>query len=154
METVQIVRIKDVIIEKVSANDEELKRIFGCSKRQAGERRREMQKLPSQQKHLLDSGQLVTIKGFYEYLQYRGTKALEKRNGNKQENEVSRMNLLSRIKNYFSEEVKETNLDWKEVALDLNQSLIETQEKLQEANQEIADLKKIVAIYKEKEKEK
>ncbi|VKJ52572.1 Uncharacterised protein [Streptococcus pneumoniae] len=60
----------------------------------------------------------------------------------------------SRIKNYFSEEVKETNLDWKEVALDLNQSLIETQEKLQEANQEIADLKKIVAIYKEKEKEK
>ncbi|VLU78808.1 Uncharacterised protein [Streptococcus pneumoniae] len=64
------------------------------------------------------------------------------------------MNLLSRIKNYFSEEVEETNLDWKEVALDLNQSLIETQEKLQEANQEIADLKKIVAIYKEKEKEK
>lgn len=64
------------------------------------------------------------------------------------------MNPLSRIKNYFSEEVKETNLDWKEVALDLNQSLIETQEKLQEANQEIADLKKIVAIYKEKEKEK
>ncbi len=64
------------------------------------------------------------------------------------------MNLLSRIKNYFSEEVKETNLDWKEVALDLNQSLIETQEKLQEANQEIAYLKKIVAIYKEKEKEK
>ncbi len=64
------------------------------------------------------------------------------------------MNLLTRIKNYFSEEVEETNIDWKEVALDLNQSLIETQEKLQEANQEIADLKKIVAIYKEKEKEK
>lgn len=61
------------------------------------------------------------------------------------------MNLLTRIKSYFSEEVEETNLDWKEVALDLNQSLIETQEKLQEANQEIADLKKIVAIYKEKE---
>lgn len=64
------------------------------------------------------------------------------------------MNLLSRIKNYFSEEVKETNLDWKEVALDLNQSLIESQEKLQNANQRIADLEKIVAIYKEKEKEK
>lgn len=30
------------------------------------------------------------------------------------------MNLLTRIKNYFSEEVEETNLDWKEVALDLN----------------------------------
>lgn len=64
------------------------------------------------------------------------------------------MNLLTRIKNYFSEEVEETNLDWRVVALDLNQSLIETQEKLQEANQEIADLNKIVAIYKEKEKTK
>ncbi len=64
------------------------------------------------------------------------------------------MNLLARIKNYFSEEVEETNLDWRVVALDLNQSLIETQEKLQEANQEIADLNKIVAIYKEKEKAK
>lgn len=61
------------------------------------------------------------------------------------------MNLLTRIKNYFSEEVEETNLDWRVVALDLNHSLIETQEKLQEANQEIADLKKVVAIYKEKE---
>lgn len=64
------------------------------------------------------------------------------------------MNLLARIKNYFSEEVEEANLDWKEVALDLNQSLIETQEKLQNANQRIADLEKIVAIYKEKEKTK
>ena len=64
------------------------------------------------------------------------------------------MNLLARIKNYFSEEVEETNLDWRVVALDLNQSLIETQEKLQNANQRIADLEKIVAIYKEKENSK
>lgn len=63
METVQIVRIKDVIIEKISANDEELERIFGCSKRQAGDMRREMKKLPSQQKYLRNDGQLVTIKG-------------------------------------------------------------------------------------------
>ena len=49
---------------------------------------------------------------------------------------------------------KETNLDWRVVALDLNQSLIETQEKLQNANQRIADLEKIVAIYKEKENSK
>ena len=77
-----------------------------------------------------------------------------KRNEKKQEDEVGRMNLLTRIKNYFSEDVEETNLDWKEVALDLNQSLIETQEKLQKANQEIADLKEIVAIYKEKENAK
>ena len=76
---------------------------------------------------------------------------MEKRNGEKQENEVSRMNLLTRIKNYFSKEVEETNLDWRVVALDLNQSLIETQEKLQNANQRIANLEKIVAIYKEKE---
>jgi len=44
------------------------------------------------------------------------------------------MKLLAKIMTYFSEEVEETNLDWKEVALDLNQSLIETQEKLQNAN--------------------
>lgn len=60
------------------------------------------------------------------------------------------MNLLTRIKNYFSEEVEETNLDWKVVALDLNQALIKTQEKLQEANQRIADQDKIIKIYKEK----
>ena len=64
------------------------------------------------------------------------------------------MNLLTRIKNYFSEEVEETNLDWRVVALDLNQSLIETQEKLQNANQRIANLENIVAIYKEKENSK
>ena len=61
------------------------------------------------------------------------------------------MNLLARIMNYFSEEAVETNLDWKVVALDLNQALIETQEKLQEANQRIADQDKIIKIYKEKE---
>lgn len=60
------------------------------------------------------------------------------------------MNLLTKIKNYFSEEVEETNLDWKVVALDLNQSLIETQGKLQEANQRIADQDKIIKIYEEK----
>lgn len=74
------------------------------------------------------------------------------------------MKLLARIKNYFLEEVvednldlkevQEINLDWKEVALDLNQSLIESQEKLQNANQRIADLEKIVAIYKEMENAK
>lgn len=61
------------------------------------------------------------------------------------------MNLLTRIKNYFSEEVEETNLDWKVVALDFNQALIETQEKLQEANQEIYDLKQEIAASKYKE---
>lgn len=60
------------------------------------------------------------------------------------------MKLLAKIMNYFSEVVKETNLDLRVVALDLNQSLIETQEKLQEANQRIADQDKIIKIYKEK----
>ena len=40
--------------------------------------RREMKKLPSQQKHLRNDGQLVTIKGFDEYLQYRGTQTWKK----------------------------------------------------------------------------
>lgn len=61
------------------------------------------------------------------------------------------MNLLAKIMNYFSEKVEETNLDWKVVALDLNKALIKAQEKLQEANQEIADLKKTVEILKEKQ---
>ena len=71
------------------------------------------------------------------------------RNEKKQENEVSRMNFLTKIKNWLE---KEINTDWRVVALDLNRSLIETQEKFQNVNQRIADLEKIVAIYKEKEK--
>ena len=73
---------------------------------------------------------------------------MEKRNGEKQENEVGRMNILTKIKDWLS---KEINTDWKVVALDLNRALIDLQEKYQRANQRIADLEKIVAIYKEKE---
>lgn len=58
------------------------------------------------------------------------------------------MNLLVRLKNWLS---KEINTDWRIVALDLNQALIETQAKLQQANQRIADQDKIIKIYKEKE---
>lgn len=76
---------------------------------------------------------------------------MEERNGKKQENEVSRMNLLARIKNWLG---KEINTDWRIVALDLNRALIDLQEKYQQANQHIADLENIVAIYKEKEKVK
>ena len=61
------------------------------------------------------------------------------------------MKLFTQIKLKLEGVIKSVNLNWKEVALDLNQSLIETQEKLQNANQRIADLEKIVAIYKEKE---
>ena len=73
---------------------------------------------------------------------------MEERNGKKQENEVSRMNFLTKIKNWLE---KEINTDWRIVALDLNRVLIDLQEKYQQANQHIADLEKIVAIYKEKE---
>ena len=76
---------------------------------------------------------------------------MEKRNGEKQENEVSRMNFLTKIKNWLE---KEINTDWRIVALDLNRALIDLQEKYQQANQRIADLEGIVAIYKEKENSK
>lgn len=61
------------------------------------------------------------------------------------------MNLLVRLKNWLS---KEINTDWRIVALDLNRALIDLQEKYQQANQRIADLENIVAIYKEKENAK
>jgi len=64
------------------------------------------------------------------------------------------MRLLNKIKLYFSGIIEETNLDWKDVALEINQQLVELQMQYQDANQRIADLKKIVAIYKEKEDKK
>ena len=64
------------------------------------------------------------------------------------------MRLLNKIKLYFSGIIEEVNLDWKKIALELNQKLIELQIKYQEANQRIADLEEIVAIYEEKENTK
>lgn len=61
------------------------------------------------------------------------------------------MNFLTKIKKWLE---KEINTDWRIVALDLNRALIDLQEKYQQANQRIADLEKIVAIYKEKENSK
>lgn len=46
------------------------------------------------------------------------------------------------------------NLDWKKVALEINQQLIELQMKYQDAIQRISDLEKRLAIYEEKEKTK
>lgn len=56
------------------------------------------------------------------------------------------MKLLARIKNYFSEVVKETNLDWRIIALDLNQELIEAREENQILYQRIADLEKLLEV--------
>lgn len=64
------------------------------------------------------------------------------------------MSLLNKIKLYFSGIIEEVNLDWKKVALEINQQLIELQMKYQDAIQRISDLEKIVAIYEEKEKTK
>ena len=64
------------------------------------------------------------------------------------------MSLLNKIKLYFSGIIEEVNLDWKKVALEINQQLIELQIKYQDAIQRISDLEKRLAIYEEKEKTK
>ena len=64
------------------------------------------------------------------------------------------MSLLNKIKLYFSGIIEEVNLDWKKVALEINQQLIELQMKYQDAIQRISDLEKRLAIYKEKENAK
>ena len=64
------------------------------------------------------------------------------------------MSLLNKIKLYFSGIIEEVNLDWKKVALEINQQLIELQMKYQDAIQRIADIEKRLAIYEEKEKTK
>lgn len=65
------------------------------------------------------------------------------------------MNLLDKITKWFFNTTKiEVNADWRLVALDTNRELIDLQEKYQQANQRIADLEEIVAIYEEKENTK
>ena len=60
------------------------------------------------------------------------------------------MSLLNKIKLYFSGIIEEVNLDWKKVALEINQKLIELQIKYQEANQRIADLEKSLQSIKKR----
>lgn len=65
------------------------------------------------------------------------------------------MKLLDKITKWFFNTTKiEVNTDWRLVALDMNMELIDLQEKYQIANQRIADLEEIVAIYEEKENTK
>lgn len=61
------------------------------------------------------------------------------------------MNLLARIKNYFSEAVEETNLDWRVVAVELNEDLLEERKRRFAFEQENYDLKQELAAYKYKE---
>ena len=63
------------------------------------------------------------------------------------------MKLLDRMAKWFFNTTKiEVNQDWRLIALDKNRKLIETEEKLQQAMQIIADKDKIIKIYEEKEK--
>jgi hypothetical protein len=72
---------------------------------------------------------------------------MEKRNGNKQENEVGCMKLLDKITKWFFKTTKiEINTDWRLVALDLNRELIEAQEENQILYQRIADLEKLLEV--------
>ena len=73
---------------------------------------------------------------------------MEERNGKKQENEVSRMNFLTKIKNWLE---KEINTDWKVVAMDLNQANDELRNQMKALIQENVDLRRILQMYKEKE---
>lgn len=60
---------------------------------------------------------------------------------------------MNKLIKWFFETTKiEVNTDWRLVALDKNRKLIETEEKLQQAMQTIADKDKIIEIYKEKSK--
>lgn len=65
------------------------------------------------------------------------------------------MNLLDKITKWFFKTTKiEVNTDWRLVALDTNRKLIETEEKLQQAMQTIADKDKIIEIYKENQNDR
>lgn len=58
------------------------------------------------------------------------------------------MKLLDKLAKYFfaPQKIEEKNLDWRLVALDLNQQLIESEMEKQDLCQQIADLKKIMEV--------
>lgn len=62
------------------------------------------------------------------------------------------MDFIQNVLACFSRKMKEINIDWKVVAVDLNRDLIAAQEENKVLRQRNADLEKIVEIYKEKEK--
>ena len=65
---------------------------------------------------------------------------MEKRDGNKQENEVSRMKLLNKLTKWFFNTTKiEIHQDWRLVALDTNKENLDLKEQLKEVNQRYHD---------------
>ena len=61
------------------------------------------------------------------------------------------MKLLTRLKLRLEWVVKSVNLDWREVAIELMNDLIEEQKSHFACKQENYDLKQQLAVYKEKE---
>lgn len=61
------------------------------------------------------------------------------------------MKLLTKLKLRLEVVLKAVNLDWREVALELNEDLLEERIRRFMCEQEVYDLKQQLAIYKEKE---
>lgn len=61
---------------------------------------------------------------------------------------IKKMKLLDKITKYFfaSQRYEEKNVDWRLVALDLNQQLIESEMEKQGLYQRIADLEKLLEV--------
>lgn len=63
------------------------------------------------------------------------------------------MKLLTKLKLRFEGLIHEVSLDWRVVAVELNEDLIEERKRRFAFEQENYDLKRQLAIYKEKEKQ-
>ena len=61
------------------------------------------------------------------------------------------MKLLTKLKLSLEGIIKEVNLDWREVAIELNEDLLEERKRRFAFEQENYDLKQRLAIYEEKE---
>ena len=61
------------------------------------------------------------------------------------------MKLLTKLKLRLEGIIKEVNLDWRVVAVELNEDLLEERKRRFAFEQENYDLKQQLAIYKEKE---
>lgn len=61
---------------------------------------------------------------------------------------IKKMKLLDKITKYFfaSQRYEEKNVDWRLVALDLNQQLIESEMEKQGLYQRISDLEKLLEV--------
>ncbi|CWH26852.1 Uncharacterised protein [Streptococcus pneumoniae] len=61
------------------------------------------------------------------------------------------MKLLTKLKLRLEGVIKSVNLDWREVAIEVSNDLLEERKRRFMCEQEIYDLKQQLAIYKEKE---